>query len=146
MRVLIAVSLLTFVGCDQHQAVTKQMGWQCTGIADTGNARFPHVEGVKLWFLENPRYEERASGPSLCADLKASGFTDVAVTFDVWGNRIQGLHGYDLTGIAVGSKLLKVYGGESGGFHGDPHYGDFDSAVDAKKHPEVYRFPIDVFR
>ena len=50
--------------------------------------KFPHVEGVKLWFLENPRFEERASGPSLCADLERSKRRDVAVTFDVWGNRV----------------------------------------------------------
>jgi len=122
------------------------MGWQCTGIADTGNQKFPHVEGVKLWFLENPRYEERASGPSLCADLERFRGPDVAVTFDVWGNRLQGLHGYNLVSITVGSTQLRVYDAESGGFHGDPGYGNFDGKADQKKRPEVYRFPIDVFK
>jgi hypothetical protein len=141
-----AISLLTCIGCDQHHSVTKEMGWQCTGTADTGNQTYPHVEGVKLWFLENPRYEERASGPSLCADLNSSGQPTVAVTFDVWGNRMQGLHGYDLTGITLGSKALKLYSSESGGYHGDPRFGNFDSKADEEKHPEKYRFPLNVYK
>ena len=121
------------------------MGWQCVGTENTGDAKFPHVESIKMWFLENTHFEERASGPSLCSDLTASGRPDVAVTFDVWGTRLNGLHGYDLKSIAVGQKQLRVYGSESGGFHGDPSYGNYDSEVDRKKHPEVYRFPLDVF-
>lgn len=140
------VSILACIGCDQHHSVTEQMGWQCTGITDTGNQVYPHVESVKLWFLDNPRFEERASGPSLCVDLSASGRPDVAVTFDVWGNRVQGLHGYDLTSMSLGSKALKVYDSESGGYHGDPAVGNFDSRVDEKQHPEKYRFPLDVYK
>jgi len=122
------------------------MGWQCVGVVDTRDKKFPHVEGIKLWFLDNPHYEEHASGPQLCAELAASGRPDVAVTFDVWGNRFNGLHGYNLTTIAVRSKLLTLYGSESGGFHDDTwHYGNFDSKIDQKQHPEVYRFPLDVF-
>jgi hypothetical protein len=122
------------------------MGWQCTGISDTENSKFPHTEGIKLWYLENPRYEERASGPSLCADLRVSGRPDVTVTFDVWGNSLQGLHGYDLANIRVGSKPLAVWDSASGGFHGDSNYGNFDSETDKRKRPEVYRFPLDVFK
>ncbi len=122
------------------------MGWQCTGIIDTGDQKFPHIESVKLWFLENPHYEERASGPSLCADLERFHIPDVTVTFDVWGSRLQGLHGYNLVGITAGSMPLRVFGAESGGFHGDPTYGNFDGKADAKKRPDVYRFPIDVFK
>jgi hypothetical protein len=65
-------------------------GWQCTGTADTKDQKFAHVESVKLWFLENPHYEERASRPHLCTDLQGSAKPDVTVTFDVWGNRLQG--------------------------------------------------------
>ena len=99
-----------------------------------------------MWFLENSHYEEGASGPSLCAGLQASGRPDVAVTFDVWGNKSMGLHGYNLSSISVGSNELKVYGSSSGGFHGEPGYGNFDSKADEKQHPEVYRFPLEVFR
>jgi hypothetical protein len=144
---LIALSIAC-AGCvpDEHRSVTKQMGWQCVGVVDTRDKKFPHVEGIKLWFLDNPHYEEHASGPQLCAELAASGRPDVAVTFDVWGNRFNGLHGYNLTTIAVRSKLLTLYGSESGGFHDDTwHYGNFDSKIDQKQHPEVYRFPLDVF-
>ena len=147
LRVALAAGfLLISTGCDQHLLVTRQMGWQCTMVEDTGNAQFPHVEGVKMWFLENPRYEVRASGPSLCAELKAVGRPEVAATFKVWGNRIEGLHGWDLAGITAGSKTLTLYGSGSGGFHGDPEYGNFDSKVDQRMHPEVYRFPLEVFR
>jgi hypothetical protein len=70
----------------------------------------------------------------------------VTVTFDVWGNRSYGLRGYNITGIAVGLNQLRLYDSETGGFHGDPHHGGFDSRVDELEHPEVYRFPLDIFR
>src|SRR4051794_32308712 len=45
----IVLSFLACTGCvsDEHRSVTKQMGWQCVGIEDTGNQRFPHVESIK---------------------------------------------------------------------------------------------------
>jgi len=67
----------------------------------------------------------------------------VSVTFDVWGNKVNGLHGYNGAGMAVGSEQLKTYGFESGGFHDDTvHYGDYDS----KQHPDLDGFPLDVFK
>jgi hypothetical protein len=69
------------------------------------------------------------------------------VTFDTWGNRFVGLHGYDTTAISVGAKRLQIYDTQQGGFHeDDPHYGNFDSEQDKKLHPEKYKFPIDTFR
>ena len=53
---------LLLAGCfisDQHRSATKELGWQCTGVTDTKDARFRHVESVKMWFLENPHYRER---------------------------------------------------------------------------------------
>lgn len=123
------------------------MGWQCVEVVETEYQKFPHGEMIKLWFLDNPRFEERASGAKLCAELTATGQPDVAVTFDVWGNRFNGTHGYNLSGITVRAKRLELYGSHSGGFHDDTvHYGNFDSNVDQREHPEVYRFPLDVFR
>jgi len=141
---------LLLAGCfisDQRHSVTKEMGWQCTGVTDTKYERFRHVESIKMWFLENPHYEERASGPHLCADLEQSGKPTVAATFAVWGNALQGLHGYDLTSIAIGSRKLEIYEGGGGGFHDDrPHFGNFNSEADKKEHPEFYRFPLEVFK
>ena len=141
---------LLLAGCfisDQHRSVTKEMGWQCTGVTDTKDARFRHVESIKMWFLENPHYEERASGPRLCADLWQSAEPTVAATFAVWGNAPQGLHGYDLTSVAIGSRKLEIYEGGGGGFHDDRlHFGNFDSEADKKEHPEFYHFPLEVFK
>lgn len=131
---------------DEHRSVTARMGWACVAVEDTGNAQYPHVELAKFWFRENPRYEERATGPSLCADLKALGATDVEMTFDTWGNRIWGLHGYDTTKLTADGKEIALYGSESGGYHGDPSYGNFNSVDDMKQHPEKYKFPIDTFK
>lgn len=146
LGILLCSALLIAVFWDQHRSVTKRMGWQCVAIADTGNRKFPHMESIKMWFLENPRYEEHASGPHLCADLKATGRTDAAVAFDVWGTRVGGLHGYNMISIAVGSKQLRIYESESGGFHSDRFYGPSDTYEDdRRRHPELYRLPLDVF-
>jgi hypothetical protein len=123
------------------------MGWRCVQTSDTNQPKYPHIETIDLWFIANPNYREIASGPSLCADLKSSGQPQVTVTFDTWGNRFTGLHGYDTIEMSSGKRQLKIYGTESGGFHDDtPHYGNFDSVQDKKIHPEKYRFPIDTFR
>jgi hypothetical protein len=100
-----------------------------------------------MWFLENTHYEERATGPRLCADLEQSGKSAVAATFDVWGNGLQGLHGYNLTSIAIGSRKVEIYEGGGGGFHDDRvHIGNFNSEVDRKEHPDFYHFPLNVFK
>jgi hypothetical protein len=123
------------------------MGWQCVGVENTTSAKFPHIEAIKMWFLENPRFEERASGPDLCSELKTSGHDTVMATFDVWGTSISGLHGYNMIGLSAGAKQLKLYGSESGGYHdAGPHDGNFDSNADMKRHPELYHFPLDVFK
>jgi hypothetical protein len=137
-----AVLLLT----DEHRSVTARMGWECVTVEDTGNAQYPHVEEAKFWFRENPRYEERATGPRLCADLQASGASDVEMTFDTWGTRIWGLHGYDTEKLKANGKEIVLYGSESGGYHGDAGYGSFNSVEDMKQHPEKYKFPIDTFK
>jgi hypothetical protein len=141
--VLIAACLIFLYSIsDEHRSVTAQMGWACVLTEGTGSPKFPHVEIVKMWFLQNPHFEERASGPHLCQDLKASGQDQIAVTFDVWGNKMRGLHGYDGAGISVQAKQLQIYEFGSGGFHGDASIGNYNSA----DHPEVYRFPLDVFK
>jgi hypothetical protein len=133
---------------DEHRTITRRMGWQCTGITDTSDPRHPHVESAKFWFIDNPRFEEHESGPTLCADLQnAPAKADVEMTFDTWGNTRLGLHGYDTIKLEINGKPTTLYGGESGGFHDDdPHYGNFNSVEDKRLHPEKYHFPPDTFR
>lgn len=142
LGLIAAASLLT----DQHRSITRRMGWKCVGIEDTGNVQYPHVEVAAFWFRDNPHFEERASGPRLCADLRASGASDVEMTFDTWGNRFVGFHGYDTTKLTANGKEIILYDSLSGGFHDDEgHYGSFNSDEDKKLHPEKYKFPIDTF-
>lgn len=148
---MIVVSCLPVLGMYflsfRHYSVTRRMGWQCTGIVNTANPKFPHIEDAKFWFIDNPHYEERASGPRLCTELRASHQAEADMTFDVWGNRFIGLKGYDTTGISVRGKQLELYGSESGGFHDPgPFYANFNSYRDQKLHPEKYRFPLDIFK
>ena len=143
--ILLSTAFLVFLysNSDEHRSVTEQMGWQCVSVQDTKQPKLPPVESITMWFLKNPRYEERASGPHLCADLKAAGQSSVAVTFDVWGNRIKGLHGYTGVRISAGSEPLKIYGIESGGFHDDAAYG---GGYNSSQHLGAHHFPLEVFK
>ena len=131
-RWLWAVPIILFVGMitagallvDQHRAITSRMGWKCVSVQDTAYIQYPHAEIAAFWFRDNPHYEEQASGPSLCADLRASKASDVEMTFDTWGNRFWGFHGYDTTKLAANGKQITLFDSSSGGFHDDePHYG-----------------------
>ena len=123
------------------------MGWECIEQRGTLDRRFPHVESAKFWFIDNPRYEVQVSGPHLCTDLWESGQNSVAATFDVWGNIVLGLHGYYLKDIAAGNRRIEFFEMQSGGYHDPgPHYGDFNSETDRKQHPELYSFPLDIFK
>lgn len=118
--VLYILALLGFAAAafylhDQHRTVTRRMGWKCIGVEDTKYPQYPHVEAAAFWFKDNPRYEEQASGPTLCADLKASGVSDVEMTFDTWGNRFIGLHGYNTTRLTANGKGIVIYDSSSGG-------------------------------
>lgn len=143
--IISAFGLLAFCGLifglyylsDNHYVVSRRMGWQCTGMYRTKNPRFPVVQDVKLWFLDNPHYEERASGPHLCEDLHSAGKPYADVTFDVWGNKLRGLHGYDGVSIEVDGKQFVTFGFESGGFH-------WDEPRPQTQFPSP--FPLDVFR
>jgi hypothetical protein len=125
---------------DEHRSVTEQMGWECILVEDTKSPKFPHVEEVELWFVRNPHFEERASGPRLCAELKEAGQTYVAVSFDVWGNRLRGLHGYNGTGVALGPKQLEVYSFGLNSYHTDTAH------PSGLAYPDIHRFPLEVFR
>jgi hypothetical protein len=142
------ICFITAAACliDQHRPITRRMGWKCVSVADTKYVQYPHVEVAAFWFRDNPHFEEQASGPRLCADLQGSGASDVEMTFDTWGNRFWGFHGYDTTKLTANGKDIVLYDSSSRGFHDDEaHYGSFSSAEDKKQHPEKYKFPIDTF-
>ena len=133
VAVIGCIGFITAAACliDQHRTITRRMGWKCVSVADTKYAQYPHVE---------------AAGPRLCANLQGSGASDVEMTFDTWGNRFWGFHGYDTTKLTANGKDIVLYDSSSGGFHDDEaHYGSFSSADDKKQHPEKYKFPIDTF-
>ena len=65
---------------DQHRTITRPMGWKCVTVEDTGNVQYPYVEVAAFWFRDNPHFEERASGPGLCADLLLGLPTSCSVT------------------------------------------------------------------
>jgi len=141
----VAATAIAGVYCfsEEHRSVTEQMGWQCTGVTDTKYPAYPHIESAKFWYLKNPRYEENATGPNLCADLQAANQPSVSVTFDVWGSKMRGLHGYDGVGVAAGGRQFKIFEFGSGGYHDDtPHYGNYSSAGDLA----AGYFPLNVFR
>jgi hypothetical protein len=142
----VLLSAAAFLLEDQHRTIIRRMGWKCVSVQDTKYAQYPHVEVAAFWFRDNPHFEERASGPKLCADLQASGVPDVEMTFDTWGNRFWGFHGYDTTKLTANGKEIVIYDSSSGEFHDDePHFGSFSSAEDKKQHPAKYKFPIDTF-
>jgi hypothetical protein len=143
------IGFITAAACliDQHRTIARRMGWKCVSVADTKYVQYPHVEVAAFWFRDNPHFEEQASGPRLCADLQASEASDVEMTFDTWGNRFWGFHGYDTTKLTASGKEIVLYDSSSGGFHDDEgHYGSFSYTEDKKQHPEKYKFPIDTFR
>ncbi len=147
---LVCATLLVYYGAagvlallEQHRTVSEEMVWQCLSIQDTDNPKAPHIEMVRLWFVKNPHYEKTAGGPHLCVDLKATGLTRVTVSFRVWGNRWQGLHGYDEIGISAGSRKLDVYG-----FGAAPFYQDIEHPENERglAYPDMYRNPLEVFK
>ena len=145
VTILGALARWLYTHTDDYRTVTEQMVWQCALVEDTKNARFPHVEGVKLWFVKNPHFEETASGPHLCAELKEAGQPYVTVTFEVWGNRFYGLHGYNETGMAVGSRQLVfyVYGAGLSSFHRDVEHPEDEKRME---YSDIRRFPLEVFK
>lgn len=145
---LVLCAALAMTACiDRHRSITKQMAWKCEGAEAMLERNLPRIEVVRLSFRENPRYWVRVSGPHLCADLGAAGQSSISATFDTWGNFIIGLHGYNLSGLNAGSRRIDFHDMESGGYtDATVHHGNFSDVEDSRQHPELYRFPLDVFK
>jgi hypothetical protein len=86
---------------------TKLMTWQCA--PDRYMPAYPEAQPVRFRYVENPHYEEVVSGRGLCDQLKSGGKTAVAVEYELWGDRVRGLRGFNE--IAVDGKPIVEVGG-----------------------------------
>ncbi len=92
-------------GCDRHVHVTKEMKWECVPTEQSSTS-------VILRYLEDPQYFDVVASPDLCRQLQASGIATAKVTYDVWGNFVQTLHGYRIEWI--NGQAVHSSGGSSG--------------------------------
>jgi hypothetical protein len=138
-----AFLILLYSLSNEYRTVVEKMGWKCLASSGNLNSGVHQLQTVELWFLKNPHYEMQATGPDLCTDIQASGQTYIEATFEVWGNRLKGLHGYMPQALAVASGRLNTSGLQMGGVRGiTTSHGSYNS----KDHPEAYRFPLEVFK
>jgi preprotein translocase subunit SecG len=120
---LLVAALITTVVLlsDRYFSVAEKMTWQCA--PDQYQSWAPLAQPVRFRYLENPQYEEVASGKGLCDELKGSGRNVVLVEFAVWGNSFQGLRGFREVSVD-GKPIINVGGsGYSGAYGSDigPH-------------------------
>ena len=92
VRALTAVlATAIMVGCNRHALVREEMTWQC----EPGRAaQVPLAQPVTFSFVKNPAIGELHAAPGLCDQLRATGKPVVVVEYDVWGNSIDGAHGF----------------------------------------------------
>jgi hypothetical protein len=114
---VIAVIFLLFpsLGCEREVRlrVTKQMSWECA--PEHYMRAYPEAQPVRFRYVENPHHEVVQSGRGLCDQLKSAGKPVVAVEFELFGDKVRGLRGFNP--IAVdGTPIVDVGGwGGSGG-------------------------------
>lgn len=90
--------------------MTKQMRWECA--PEHYMPAYPEAQPVRFRYVENPHFDEIASGRGLCDQLKSRDKPVVAVEFEVWGDRVRGLRGFNE--IAVDDKPIINVGGWGG--------------------------------
>jgi hypothetical protein len=139
--VLSASGLMLYYMADHHVSMTKRMYCECEIVKDKADPFRPHLEELRLVYHDNPRFEERLAGPSLCADLRRAGQQTADVTFDVWHNWKNGRGGYIIKKIMIGGKRREIFGTMIGGFHPDSRtYVEYtDSAPDPARFAD---FPL----
>jgi hypothetical protein len=91
--ILVVAVALICSGCDRHVHVTKEMAWECLP------AEREIAKPVRFRYVEDPEYFDVVSGQGLCQRLQASAKRTAQVTYEVWGNSFQGLHGYRIESI-----------------------------------------------
>jgi hypothetical protein len=69
----------------------EAMTWKC----EPGRvAQDPTLQGVAFSFVKNPELGVLLAAPGLCTQLQAIGKPTVTIDYDVWGNPVEGLTGY----------------------------------------------------
>jgi hypothetical protein len=106
--VVSAIAYCLYSIAEEHRTLVEPMTWQCISDDNRAGSNDPHVETIKLSFKKNAHYELLAYGPSLCADLRAQPNSAVAVTFEVHGNAIWGLRGYNPTKVSANGRNLQT--------------------------------------
>jgi hypothetical protein len=112
---LIVAAAIVCGSCDQHVHVTKEMAWEC--VPAERDPGYPDAEPVMFRYAEDPEYFDLKSGRGLCQQLRSSGKSTVAVTYDVWGSSSRGLHGYRIE-LINGLPLRDIGGPARSGYHG----------------------------
>jgi hypothetical protein len=107
--------LLPTLGCEREVLlrVTKQMAWECA--PEHYMPAYPEAQPVRFRYIENPHHEVIQSGRGLCDQLKTAGKAVVAVEFELRGDRVRGLRGFNASAVD-GKPIVDVGGwGGSGG-------------------------------
>lgn len=79
------------IACSHHASVREEMTWKCE---QGRTAQSPHAQAVMFLFVKNSAIGAMHAGPWLCDQLKAAGKPVVTVEYDVWGNSVDGVHGF----------------------------------------------------
>jgi hypothetical protein len=112
-RIVIAMlGLGVLIGCNRHAHVREEMTWECQpGRA----AQIPSAQPVLFRFVKNSGIAALHAAPGLCDQLQAAGKPIVTIDYEVWGNSVDGLHGFRALTIDGKSfkDLLPHEGGDS---------------------------------
>ena len=86
---MLAIGVLA--GCNRHTHTREEMTWECqNGRADG----IPPAQPVMFRFVKNPAIATLHAAPGLCDQLKSTGKPVVRIEYEVWGNSVDGLHGF----------------------------------------------------
>src|SRR5579863_173985 len=92
----VAVAFLLFtISCEREirVRVAEPMSWEC--VPEHYMPAYPEAQPVRFRFVEDTHYEEVVSGRGLCDQLKNGGKPVVTVEFELWGDKVRGLRGWN---------------------------------------------------
>jgi hypothetical protein len=112
VAIVVAFLFFPFFGCEREVRlrVTKEMTWECA--PEHYMAAYPEAQPVRFRYVENPHHEVVQSGRGLCDQLKNTGKPLAAVEFELFGDRVRGLRGFNA--IAVDGRPIVEVGGWGG--------------------------------
>jgi len=122
MAAVAVVFLLFTISCEREirVRVAKLMSWECA--PEHYMPAYPEAQPVRFRFVEDTHYEEVVSGRGLCDQLKNGGKPVVTVEFELWGDKVRGLRGWNEIAVE-GKPIVNIGGWGSAGGHGfgGPH-------------------------